>query len=204
MQYFKRNQIEDAIHSVVGGSQVREPPQELRNRIKRLLDTDRAAGRLVRANDPERTNYAFYSDASPGSGVEVRFTQYEAFAVQMGLTFLSHGWPQGFVVSLLRRARPKLEKAYAEMMTWNRQDLLGKTLSGTGIDPVMPMVLVVVSRPGFEQPDFAVRKGSKRAMDFLTAENRKGGVGTLFELARTAHGLANKLAQTEPNRRGRT
>jgi hypothetical protein len=203
MKRFKRNQIEDAIHGLVGGSRVRRPPEELRNRIKRLLDTDRAAGRSVRSNDPERSSYAFYSADSPGTGVEVWFSEYEAFAIQMGLRLLSHGWPQGLVVSLLRRARTELEKAYAYSMTLNLEDL-GKQRDNGTVDPVMPVVLVVVSRLGSEEPVFAVCRGSKDAMDFLNAKSGEDGGGTLFELARTAHGLSKNLAQTAPNSRGRS
>jgi hypothetical protein len=106
---YKRNQIEAAISGVLEPRSP-EPTTELRTRLKRLLETDRALGRAPRSNDPARAHYAFYSADSPGSGVEVWFSAYEAFALLNGLRLMAHGWPQGFAVSVMRRARAELEK----------------------------------------------------------------------------------------------
>lgn len=70
MASYKLNQVEEAIAATLGRSDD-EDTSELRVRIKRLLDTDRALGRDLRATDPERAAYAFYSSDAPGSGLEV-------------------------------------------------------------------------------------------------------------------------------------
>ena len=80
-----------------------EPTIELRTRIKRLLETDRSLGRAPRARDPERANYAFYSADAPGSGVEVWFSGYAAFALLQGLILLYSRLAQSFAVDVMRR-----------------------------------------------------------------------------------------------------
>jgi hypothetical protein len=74
----KRNQVEEAISGMSDhGGQA--PSVELRTKLKRLLETDRNLGRNARSTDPERANFAFFSAEAPGSGVEVQFSEYEAF-----------------------------------------------------------------------------------------------------------------------------
>jgi hypothetical protein len=114
MQEFKRNQVEEAI-SRMFDPHARVPSVEQRTRLKRLLETDRNAGRSPRSTDPEKANYAFFSADVPGSGVEVRFSGYEAFALFIAWRLLEHGWPQASAVSIARRARPKLEQKHAEI-----------------------------------------------------------------------------------------
>ena len=109
MPEYKRNQVEEAISGVLEPNSP-EPTSELRTRLKRLLETDRALGRASRSSDPERANYAFYSAEAPGSGVEVWFSDYEAFALLNGLRLMAHGWPQGLAVSILRRLRLRSRK----------------------------------------------------------------------------------------------
>jgi hypothetical protein len=206
---YKRNQIEEAI-SGVEGLRVREPSVELRNRIKRLLDTDRSAGRSPRAVDPERSNYAFYSGDSPGSGVEIWFSEYEAFAILTGLRLLGHGWPQSLVVSMMRRIRTDLEREHAHMLAldpivlFDEAEMLRKARPGDMVfDVTMPVLLTIVSKPGAEPHALAIRRGADEALKFIGTEIRGGGAGTMFELAGIAHRLAQRLAETEPSRRGR-
>ena len=70
MLQYKRNQVEEAVSGVLEPKS-HGPTSELRTRLKRLLETDRALGRTARSSDPELANYAFYSADPPGSGVEV-------------------------------------------------------------------------------------------------------------------------------------
>ena len=79
------------------------PGLRLRTRIKRLLELDRALGREPRSQDAEEANFAFFSDKAPGTGADVWFSDYEAFALLSGLRMMEHGWPQGFAVSVMRR-----------------------------------------------------------------------------------------------------
>ena len=115
MSEYKRNQIEEAISNVLE-PRSQAPSSDLRTRLKRLLETDRALGRAPRSVDPERANYAFYSVEAPGSGVEIWFSKYEAFALMNGLRLMAHGWPQGFAVSVMRRVRPELEKEHVRIL----------------------------------------------------------------------------------------
>ena len=111
MQEFKRNQVEEAIVRMAYPHNPRAAA-EVRNRLKRLLDTDRTLGRNSRSSDPERANYAFFSSEEPGKGIEVKYSAYEAFALHMGFMLLSFGHPQRLAVLIARRARPELEPRY--------------------------------------------------------------------------------------------
>src|SRR5437763_231129 len=111
---YKRNQMEQAIAALVERSTA--PSAELRTRIKRLLETDRERGRSLKSNDPERANYAFFTEEAPGRGYEVWFSTYEAFAVLTGLRLMQHGWTQGFVVSVMRQLRQSLETQHSRIL----------------------------------------------------------------------------------------
>jgi hypothetical protein len=101
---FKRNQVEEAIACVLEPGSAK-PGSEVRTRVKRLLETDRALGRNKRSPDPERANFAFSGMEAPGRGLENWFTEYEAFALLTGLRLLRNRWPQGLVVGVLRRVK---------------------------------------------------------------------------------------------------
>ena len=92
---YKRNQIEEAIARIFAPN-CEKPPSELRTRIKRLLDLDRFTGRKRHSKDPEEANFAFFSEEAPGTGSDIQFSEYEAFALLIGLRIMGHGWPQGF------------------------------------------------------------------------------------------------------------
>ena len=112
---FKRNQVEEAIAGVFEPGSAK-PSSETRTRLKRLLETDRGLGRNKRSADPERAHFAFYSTEGPGRGVENRFSDYEAFALLIGLRLMRLGWPQGLAVAVLRRVKPALETHHARML----------------------------------------------------------------------------------------
>jgi hypothetical protein len=76
---YKRNQVEEAVVRTLGAEGARV--DELKLKMKRLLVTDRRLGRGKRADDKADHRYAFYSQRPQGSGVEVMFTGYEAFAL---------------------------------------------------------------------------------------------------------------------------
>ena len=100
---FKRNQVEEAIACVLEPESAK-PSSEMRTRLRRLLETDRALGRSKRSPDPERANFAFSGMDAPGRGFENWFTGYESFALLTGLRLMRDRWPQGLVV---RRAPPR-------------------------------------------------------------------------------------------------
>ena len=110
---YKRNQVEEAIAATLQQAGA-EPAADLRIRIKRLLETDRAL-----ADDAaglRRSPYAFYTGAAPGRGVEVWFSSYEAFSLLLGVLLQQHRWPQGTAVRILRQARPKLEPEHKRIL----------------------------------------------------------------------------------------
>ena len=112
---YKRNQVEEAIGKVLQkGSE--KTNSTLRSRIRRLLETDRRLKHSRRSIDPERANFAFFSNAMPGRGGENRFSEYEAFSLLLALRLMRERWPQGFVVSLMRRIRPDLEKEHVRIL----------------------------------------------------------------------------------------
>jgi hypothetical protein len=213
MSAYKRNQVEEAIATVL--ERTAEPSTELRTRLKRLLDTDRAAGRNVRANDPERANFAFYSGDSPGSGIEVWFSAYEAFALITGLALLRHGWPQSFVVSLMRRVRPVLEKEHGRILKQDpeklfdfeaiRRDARAGDMAFNNTDPVL---LTIVSKFGVQRGQetepyqWALCRGPAKTLEVLKGVS--GGTSTMFEIVGIAHQLSKALGETEPQPRGRT
>lgn len=208
MAAYKRNQIEEAISGVVE-PRTHEPSVELRNRIKRLLDTDRAAGRSLRADDPEQSNYAFYSADSPGSGVEVWFSDYEAFAILTGLRLLGHGWPQSLVVSMMRQIRPRLEEEHSYILTLDPEELFDEAeirrnarAGDMAFDVTIPVLLVIASKSDAEPHAIAVCRGVRDSSKFLSNATRAGGAGTMFELSGLAHRFSQRLAETTPNRRG--
>jgi hypothetical protein len=76
---YKRNQVEEAIFRTLGARDARI--DELKFRLKRLLVTDRRLGRDADSDEEGDRHYAFYSQDPPGSGTEVMFSGYEAFAL---------------------------------------------------------------------------------------------------------------------------
>ena len=97
---FKRNQIETAIARIYDPS-CQEPPPDLRTRIKRLLELDRSRGRTLRSTNAEEADFAFFSKEAPGTGADISFSQYEAFALLSALRIMDHGWTQGFAVWII-------------------------------------------------------------------------------------------------------
>ncbi len=111
---YKRNQVEQAICQTFRAEGARA--DELKLRLKRLLVTDRRLVRRKGAGKRAGRGYAFYSQDAPGSGTEVMFTGYEAFALLAGLMMLEHGMPQADVVGVLRQVRSDLERAHRETL----------------------------------------------------------------------------------------
>lgn len=213
MKTFKRNQVEEAI-SVLSGEGANKPSAALRTRIKRLLDTDRNLGRNARSKNPAENQYAFYSEDAPGKGVEISFSEYEAFAVHLGLRLLAHGWPQTFVVSVLRKERAALEFQHRRILKqkfdelFDEKKILEKAAPGAlAFDNADPVFLLIVSPTMSMQDNLlhlstAVRRGEQAAGQFRRQQN---AVSTsFFELATPARALNDALLQSEPRKRGRS
>jgi hypothetical protein len=84
--------------------------------MKRLLVTDRRLGGGKPSSLKAGHRYAFYSQKPQGSGVEVMFNGYEAFAVMAALIVLEHGIPQAKVVSIMQQVRPDFEAAHRDTL----------------------------------------------------------------------------------------
>jgi hypothetical protein len=88
-----------------------------------LLDLDRSIGRKLHSKDAEEANFGFFSGEAPGTGADVSFSEYEAFALLNGLRIMNHGWPQSFAVTIMRRVRLDLERAHARILRQDRDKL---------------------------------------------------------------------------------
>src|SRR5262245_21116249 len=158
---YKRNQIEEAIARIFDPSS-QKPPSELRTRIKRLLELDRSIGRKVRSKEPEEANFAFFSEEAPGTGADILFSEYEAFALLNGLRIMDHSWPQSFAVSMMRRVRVDLEREHARILWQDPAKLFDKDTirarareSDIAVDNTDPVFLTIASKSQ-PSPDVAL------------------------------------------------
>jgi len=210
---FKRNQVEEAILRTLGASDARAA--ELKLRLHRLLVVDRRLGRGKRTRDRAGDRYAFYSQEPPGSGVEVMFSGYEAFAVLVAIMLLEHGIPQATVVSILRQVRGDLETAHARRLQMDRKALFNPQAVRATIKPGMiatdntaPVFLAFVRLSGSEvdgkvREAITVCRGHAELVAFITKHSLPGLGATFFELVSLMWKLADNLAQTQPIKRGR-
>jgi hypothetical protein len=212
MREFKRNQIEEAI-SRMFSRQSAEPSTELRTRLKRLLETDRALGYRP-GSDPEMGHFAFFSSNAPGSGIEVWFSAYEAFALLTAWRLLEHGWPQATAVSILRQVRQQLEREHARILKLDRERIFDQKKiremakpGSLALETTDPVFLVIASMQGLSRDSSStirvikICRGEEELMRMLRRE--VGLSATTFELAAAAHVLQNRLGETAPSKRGR-
>lgn len=195
---YKRNQIEEAISRVLERSP--EPGSELRTRLKRLLDTDRTHGRNKRS-----AKLAFFSGNPPGRGIEIWFSDYEAFALLTGLMLMNHGWPQGFAVEVLRRVRAELETHHARVLQQDPTILFDEAaivqaakpghLAVSNSDPVF----LAIGSAGAGDVSMSVCRGQEELMRVM---HERRGAWTIFELVTLIHQLHSDLAETKPAKRG--
>ena len=208
---FKRNQVEEAIARVLEPGSAK-PSSEMRTQLRRLLETDRGLGRNKRSVDPERANFAFNSMDAPGRGVENWFSNYEAFALLIGLMLMRLGWPQGLVVAVLRRVKPELEEHHARILKQDPAVLFDNQLirqrarpGALAVDTTDPFFLVINSagREGGSGPSpAAICRGQAELMGFIRAQG-PGKTCTVFELGNSVHALSLALNEARPRKRGR-
>lgn len=213
MERYKRNQIEEAISRILE-AEAGAPSAALRTRLKRLLEVDRSLGRKVRSPDPEKANYAFFSDESPGRGVEIWFSDYEAFALLIALRLMRHGWPQSFPVEIMRRVRPELEKEHARILKHDPALLFDQDKIVNNVRPgdlyignTDPVYLVMASdlpskdRVNAGMPKCSVCRGALALGTFVKEQAAQSW--TTLELVNSAHQLAFHLKNSLPRKRGR-
>ena len=217
MERFKRNQIEEAIAAVLRPKNGALPP-DLRIRVKRLLDTDRTLGQDADRGKPEAASFAFYSAVPPGSGTEVWFSGYEAFALLVGLRLQGNGWPQRAVVRILRQVRQELERDYHRTLAQDPaqlsdpEELRRRAYPGALADKVTdPVYLAIVTpeRPNGKSADESmprmcgICRGRRALSDFIRKNAPPGMLTIVLEVAASVHALRHFLLQTKPRKRGR-
>ena len=212
---YKRNQIGEAIFRTFGAREERR--NELKFRIKRLLVTDRRLGRNVKSAREEDRHYAFFGQEPPGSGTEILFSPYEAFALLAGVILLEHGLPQARVVKVMRLVRRPFEGAHADILKkdpatlFDQDAILANARGGmiyvNNTDPVfLVFVRVTASSVGEEDGGVAaaaVCRGLTKMLSFIKQHSVPGTGATFFEFVSLMHALAAHLSQTLPVKRGR-
>jgi hypothetical protein len=212
MPEYKRNQVEEAISHLLEPKSPR-PTQQLRIKLKRLLETDRALPNSEGANG---ARFGFFSAEPPGRGVDIWFSSYEAFALLNGLLLMAHRWPQGLAVSIMRRVRPALEEQHKRILLHDPKWLFDKEAirnnareGDFAFDNQDPVLLTIVSGSPDSSgqqaapPECKICQGAAEAHTFFSRVCKGRGALTMFELTTLAHRLAGQLAKTEPRSRGR-
>lgn len=208
--FYKRNQVEEAIARTLN---VKDAGiADLNFKIKRLLVADRRFGRGKQGGADRR--YAFYSHRPRGSGVEVMFSTYEAFALLVALILLRHGIPQAKIVGILQEVRPDLEAAHGETLRKDRRELFdpqaiqAKAREGLlAVDNTAPVFLAFVIldiKRGRVHATISVCRGLEALGKFLKEHTVPGHSATLCEFVRLMCTLADNLSQTRPTKRGRS
>jgi len=214
MSAYKRNQIEEALSRLLE-PKAKKPSADLLSRIKRLLELDRRLGQVRRSPHLERSTYAFYSVAPQGSGIEVWFSAYEAFALLTGLRLMAHGWPQGVAVMIMRRVRKELEQEHSRVLMldpkvlFDEEEIRRHAKPGDfAIGNTDPVFLTVISQSSDSlkrrgmQLQSSIARGIDEAVRWAQESMRQGGGYAMFELVNSAHALVVELNRTEPSRRG--
>lgn len=209
---YKRNQVEEAIIQTLGARDARV--DELKFRLKRLLVTDRHLGRDANSEEEWERQYAFYSQKPLGSGIEVMFSTYEAFALLAAVMLLEQGFPQAGAVRVMRRVRKQLEAAHTQTLKkdpstlFDQQAILAQAKPGMfGADNTDPVFLVAIKLTGSsvdtQLGGVAVCRGHDEFSAFLKKHSVPGMGATFFEYVRLMFELAANLSHTRPVRRGR-
>jgi hypothetical protein len=212
MKQYKRNQIETAIVLTLG-RQAKKPATELLYRLKRLLDTDRAQGRNPKSTDPGETTYAFYSADSPGSGVEIWFSRYEAFAMLMAVNLLEHGFPQEKTVIAMRSVRQELEREHKRILTLDPNALFDQEplernakpgqLANSSTQPSFLVIRTEQKRAGLSPQPLKAIKICRDEAELMRFMKEALASYSIFELTTPAYLLDEQLAKTKPSQRGR-
>lgn len=209
---FKRNQVEEAIASSLAAADLGSEG-DAKSRIKRLLDTDRAF-----AENETEEKFAFSTQAPPGSGADTWYSDYEVFALRLGLALLRFGWPQRTAVQILRQARRKLEREYKRFRAQSPSELFAPEKLRQRVKPGTVMlgsanpVFLAIMSPGRNAKGrllstshaFEVCRDEYTLQRYQREQLQAGFLSVIvIELTFAAHDLAAWLAQTKPAKRGR-
>lgn len=101
---FRRNQVQEALWLYGRGySRATESGPVFQTRIKRLLELDSKEGQSLRG--PAEKRFAFSDEMPGGKGVDLIFTEFNTFALSIGLDLLDAGFKQKEIVTYLRLIR---------------------------------------------------------------------------------------------------
>jgi hypothetical protein len=209
---FKANQILEAILRTLNAEG--ERAKEIKLRLKRLYAADRSLGRRSRSSDEVDRLYAFYTDDPPGTGSDILFTGYDAFASLAAIMLLEHGLPQLAVVLLLRLVRRRLERIHAANLKKDPSKLFDDEALIAQAKPGMiafgstdPVILAFVGLTGSSVED--AKFGPAVCVDavelplFMKKHNAPGTGISIFDFSRVIHTLERNLLQTDAVKRGR-
>jgi hypothetical protein len=211
MSQYRSNQVRGAIFVTLGAEG--ERAKEIAFRLRRLYAADRSLGRRPRSRNEFEHRYAFFSDAPPGTGADILFTDYEAFASLAAVMLLEHGLPQATVIRLLRRLRPELERIHRENLAkdpdelFNEEALLGQARPGMiAFESTEPVILAFARLTGSSVDDEdhgpAVCLDPRELVRFMRTQPLGTGF-SIFEFSRLVHELAHNLLHTKAVSRGR-
>jgi hypothetical protein len=213
MKTFKANQVRHAIAQTLGGEG--ERAQQIELRLRRLVAADRSLGCQPRSAQTLERHYAFYNGESLGSGADMQYSQYEAFALLAGVLLLEHGLPQLTVAKLLRNVREQLQAAHTSSLTKNpdkifdEQEIQKRAQPGIfafySTDPVTLAFARLYGSPFEVQSDemqAIVCSSESELVSFMKLHRIPGIAVSMFEFSRLIHDLHRNLSHIEPLRRG--
>jgi len=227
---YKRNQINEVLIKAIRSSHSRLDDQAVLIRVKRLLDYDRKSKPSPGGITPPV--HAFYDGEAAGSGLDVTFAAYSAFALFIALRLMSCGLPQGRAVFALRYFREPLEREHQRISEIDLASLLGRRGTvfagfnaigrehqiekGQAVERIDDMVFFCVhadleafgmvtrdiAEAGGRRPDNICR-GKKELVERLALDAFSQSPTLVIELMNPFIQLSHLLSKTEPARRGR-
>jgi hypothetical protein len=214
MPSLKANQVRDAICHTLGAEGARG--EEIDLRLRRLIAADRNLGRNLTSSDSRERHFAFHDGESPGRGADIPYTQYEAFALLVGIMLLEHGLPQMTVVKLLREVRDRMQIAHAVSLAkrpgkiFAENEIRKRAALGTlGFDSTDPVILVFARLTGssFDErlvgSQVDICESDSEVVEFMK-RHRYPTVFSILEFSKLIHDLYKNLGQSRPVLRGRS
>jgi hypothetical protein len=210
----KANQVQEAIFRTLGADGKRA--DEIRFRLQRLRAADRNLGRRPRSPNEADRVYAFHGDDRPGTGIDILFTSYEAFALLAAIMLLEHGLPQTTVVKLMRQIRGELQVAHAQTLEMDPSELFDqngiRAQAKPGMiafDSIAPVILVFLKLTGSSADSqsagtiASICRNNLQLGQFMKKYGSPGTGFSIFEFSRLIHLLEESLSQTRAVKRGR-
>jgi hypothetical protein len=188
-------------------------------KLKRLLDIDRKQGVDAAKPWPEFRRFAFLEGGLPGKGFAIAYTDYDAFALLLGLQVLEANVPQLAVIRLLRSIRPNLQHEHKRILfhlpralASRNINLENKIKAGQMVKHPAKMVFVVISSgAGADILSFAgqddspanIVRSPEQLVRMVAHLTRVSPPVLVFELVNSALQLAYWLNRAPSIRRGR-